>query len=358
MSEIPSEAVKTPFTQEDFEKITILVTTEFQVEEAFLEHNVPTYYLRQPQKTKQPFLRLLKNLQNMNLIAFLRRKDENIVLKVVPKPSTKPSKIWISWLLFLATIATTFFAGYLVSPSAINPYVGGASFTIAMLAILGTHEMGHKLTANKNEIEATLPYFIPGPPPFGTLGAVIMQRSLPPNRDALFDLGANGPISGFIIAAIVSILGLTMLVPSEPVQAGVIGSPLLWFLIEQGLHGLNMIPQPPPDGMLLLHPLGFAGWVGIVVTMLNLLPAGMLDGGHITRALTREKFRFVLSTLSIFYLVILRVYIMAILVLFLSMYKHPGPLDDVSNLSTSRKFLAIILIAIFVLCTPPSLFLI
>ncbi len=357
MSEIPNETAKVLFTQEDFEKITALVIAEFEVEETLLEHNIPTYYLKQPQETKQPFLRLLKNLQSMNLIAFLRRQNGKIMMRVFPRPEAKSSNVLVNWILLFATVATTFFAGYLVSPDAINPFVGGLSFAIAILAVVGTHEMGHKITANKNEIEATLPYFIPGPPPFGTFGAVIMQKSLPPNRDALFDIGADGPISGFIISTIVSIVGLTMLIPSEPVPAGTIGTPLLWVLIERGLQSLNMIPQPPEGGMLLLHPIAFAGWVGIVVTMLNLLPTGMLDGGHVVRALVGEKFRFVFTILSVFYLFVLRVYVMAILVLFMSMYRHPGPLDDVSSLSTSRKLTAIGLLVIFILCTPPSLYL-
>ena len=357
MSDTPSEPAEAPFAQTDFEQITTLVSGEFQIEEALLEHNIPTYYLKQPQETKQAFLRLLKALDAMNLMAVLRKMDKKIVLKIVPKPSTKPSNILINWILFFATIATTFVTGYMLSPDVINPFVGGASFTIAMLAVLGTHEMGHKITANKKGIDATLPYFIPGPPPLGTLGAVIMQKSLPPNRDALFDVGADGPIAGFIIATIVSAVGLTMLIPSEPVPAGTIGTPLLWILLELGLQGLNMIPQPPVGGMLLLHPFAFAGWVGILVTMLNLLPTGMLDGGHVLRSIAGEKLRFVLMGLSVFYLVILKVYVMAIFVLFVSMYKHPGPLDDVSSLSTSRKLLTVVLIVIFVLCTPPAFYL-
>jgi membrane-associated protease RseP (regulator of RpoE activity) len=173
----------------------------------------------------------------------------------------------------------------------------------------------------------------------------------------LFDVGADGPLAGFIIATIISAVGLTMLVPSPAVPASEIGVPLLWILLELGLQSLNMIPQPPVGGMLLLHPFAFAGWVGIVVTMLNLLPAGMLDGGHVLKSIAGEKLRFVLTTLSVFYLVILRVYLMAILVIFISVYKHPGPLDDVSSLSTSRKLLTVVLIVIFVLCTPPSLYL-
>lgn len=358
MTELPNARAETPPTQTDFDKITTLVNAEFQVEEALLEHNIPTYYLKQPQQTKEQFLRLLKKLQDMNFLAILRKSDGRIVLKAIPKPPAKPSNVIVNWILLLATVATTFFTGYLISPGMINPFVGGVSFTGAMLAVLGMHEMGHKVTANKKGMEATLPYFIPGLPPLGTFGAVIMQKSLPPNRDALFDVGADGPIVGFIIAAIVSAVGLTIQVPSPPVDANIIGAPLLWILLEMGLGSLNLIPQPPAGGMLLLHPFAFAGWVGIVVTMLNLLPVGTLDGGHVLRSFGGEKLRLVLTALSLLYLVVLRVYFMAFLVLFLSFYRHPGPLDDVSSLSLKRKLLTIVLILIFVLCTPPSLYLI
>ncbi len=357
MSDVPSETAPTPFLQQsDFEKITQNVTTEFQVEEALMEHGVPTYYLKQPQETKQAFLRLLKNLETMNLIAFLRRTGGRIVLKVVPKPQVKPSKIRINWILFFATIATTFITGYFMLPPQveINPLVSGATFAVSILAVLGTHEMGHKLTANKKKMEATPPYFVPGPPPFGTLGAVIMQKSLPPNRDALFDIGANGPIAGFIIAIVVSIIGLTQLIPSPPLEGSTtIKMPIIWFLLAQLMSNLNLIPQvKPPNEILLLHPITYAGWVGIVVTMINLLPTAMLDGGHVARSIAGEKTRYVLRILSIIFLFVAgtEFWLMAFLVLFMSMAKHPGPLDDVSSLSTSRKMLTIALIAIFILC--------
>jgi membrane-associated protease RseP (regulator of RpoE activity) len=355
MSEVSEEPIKTSFTQGDFEQITKLASSEFQIEESLMEHGVPTYYLREPQETKQTFLRFLKNLESMNLIALLRRIDGRVVLKVIPKPPVKPSNVMINWILFFATIGTTFVTGYLLSPDVINPIIGGAAFTAAMLAVLGTHEMGHKITANRKGMAATPPYFVPGPPPFGTFGAVIMQKSLPPNKDALFDVGADGPVAGFIVATIVSIIGLTLLVPSPQVDANPIGVPILWILLEWFLQGLNMIPKAPPGGILLLHPAAFAGWVGIVVTMLNLLPAAMLDGGHVARSILGERSRIILTVLSILFLFIEGFYPMAILVLFMSMYRHPGPLDDVSTLSTSRKLLAIALAAIFVLCTFPFL---
>lgn len=357
MSETPNSTAETPFFQQaDFERITTLVSSSFQVEEALIEHGVPTYYLKQPQETKQAFLKLLKNLEPQNLIAVLRKAGGRTVLRVIPKPAVKPSNIMINWLLFAATIATTFVTGYLLSPAVINPLTGGATFMVAMLAVLGTHEMGHKITANKEGIEATPPYFIPGLPPLGTFGAVIMQKSLPPNRDSLFDVGADGPIVGFIVATIVSIIGLTMSVPSPQVKATTIGVPILWIGLERLLRGLNMIPHAPTNGLLLLHPVGFAGWVGLLVTMLNLLPAAMLDGGHVARSILgeNEAVRFVLASLSILYLLFAGFWPMAILVLFIALVKHPGPLDDVSSLSTGRKLVALGLVAVFILCIVPS----
>jgi membrane-associated protease RseP (regulator of RpoE activity) len=353
MSGTPNETVEAPSTQQgEFEKLTQIVSAEFQIEEALLEHNVPTYYLKQPQETKQAFLRLLKNLEAMNLIAFLRRVDNRIVLKIVPKPPVKKSNITVNWILFFATIGTTFVTGYLLSLDLIDPpLIGGATFTVAMMAVLGMHEMGHKISANKRSVEATPPYFIPGPPPFGTFGAVIMQKSLPPNKDALFDIGASGPIMGFIVATIVSAVGLTMLIPSSPkADTTIIQTPILWILLAQFLSSLNLIPRTVGNQVLYLHPVTFAGWVGLVVTLLNLLPAAMLDGGHVARSMVSEKPRFVLSALSILFLFYEGFWPMAFLVLFLSMYRHPGPLDDVSNLSMGRKLSSIALVAVFVLC--------
>ena len=359
MSEIPSETTEAPFVQTDFERITTLVSTEFQIEEALLEHNIPTYYLKQPQETKHAFLRLLKKLEEMNFIAILRRHDARIVLKIIPKPPTKPSNVLINWLLFFATIGTTFAAGYLLSVGLIDPIIGGAMYAIAIMAVCGIHEMGHKLTANKEGIEATPPYFIPGPPPmlggFGTFGAVILQKSLPPNKDMLFDIGSSGPILGFIVATIVTAVGMTMAIPAKTPSPGeymILPTPLLSVLIGELLLNFGMIPSASSEQSLFMHPVEFAGWVGMVVTMLNLLPVAMLDGGHVARSIAGEKTRTVLMVLSIVLLVLSGFWLMAVFVVFIGLQKHPGPLDDVSSLSTSRKLMAILLVAIFVLVFP------
>jgi Zn-dependent protease len=358
MTAAPSEtAEQQPFTEQtDYEKITGLVTAEFQIEENLLLQNVPTYYLKQPQQTKQPFLKLLKNLEPTNMIATLRRENERTVLRIIPKPHVKPSNLYINYGLLLATVATTFTTGYFYSPKMINPLFGGATFTAAILAVLGTHEMGHKLTANRKGVEATQPYFIPGPPPFGTFGAVIMQKSLPPNKDALFDIGADGPIVGFVTATVVSIIGLTLLIPVAKVpHSQTLPVPLLWIGLVQLLLSLKLMPVAGPNQDYAVHPVAFAGWAGIIVTMLNLLPAAMLDGGHVTRSMAGEKLRLVLTALSIIFLTFEGFWPMGVLVLLMAMYRHPGPLDDVSDLSNGRKIVAIGLVAIFVLCIFPQI---
>ena len=346
------------FQQSDFEKITALVTAEFQVEDSLMENGVPTYHLKQPQETKQPFLKLLKSLNSINLIAALRRIDGRIVLRVIPKPPVKPSNVMINWILFFATIATTFVNGYLLSENLVNPFIGGAAFTVAIMTILGLHELGHKITANRQGVEATPPYFIPGPPSvfgllgFGTFGAVIMQKSFPPNRDSLFDIGASGPVLSFVLSIVATAIGLLFspvtfsseLLPSFQL-------PLLFGLLTEAIVAVPLPPPGMPYAYVTLHPVAFAGWVGMLVTMLNLLPVATLDGGHVSRSLVGDKARTVLSFFSIFLLVIEGFWSMAIFVLFIAMYRHPGPLDDVSSLSTSRKLGAIALIVVFVLCS-------
>jgi len=274
---------------------------------------------------------------------------------VIPKPATGKSNTLINWILFLATIATTFITGYLLSEGLTDPIIGGATFTISLMAILGLHELGHKIAANKEGIGATPPYFIPGPPPIGgffglgTFGAVIMQKSLPPNRDALFDIGSSGPIVSFILASLATVVGLPFSaitysdkqLPSLPV-------PLIFLLLAEFLIAVPPAPPDRPYAYILLHPVAVAGWAGIFVTMLNLMPAAMLDGGHIARSIFGAKARVTLTIFSVLSLAFISP-VMAVFVLFMSMYGHPGPLDDVSGLSRGRKILAVAIIIIFVL---------
>ncbi len=336
-----------------FEQIRVMVESEFDVEEGFVERGVPTFYVRMREDSKEAFLRLTKHMESLGLIPVLRRREEKVVLRAIPKPSTRPSRNIINIGLFFATLGTVFISGYLPSLDIVDALM----FTGAIIAILGSHEMGHKLVADKHAVEATYPYFIPGLPPIGTFGAVIQQKSLPPNKDALFDIGATGPIAGFIVAVVATIIGLpfstyTWILESEP--AGPL--PLLVRLIGPLLlPSLETAPLYPGSGYALaikLHPVAFAGWVGMLVTMLNLVPVGMFDGGHVARSLVGKRAHRILSYLGIILLAIIW-YPMAFIALFFSFYQHPGPLDDVSQPTTLRKLGAIGLIAVFILSVVP-----
>jgi hypothetical protein len=329
-----------------FEQVQAMVEAEFNVEEGFVDHNVPTFHVTYREDSKEAFLRLMENLELLELIPLLRQKEEKVVLRILPKPPTKPNRNKINIALFFATLATVFISGYYLSAD----ILGALLFTGAIMAILGSHEMGHKLLADKHEVEATYPYFIPGIPPIGTFGALIQQKSLPPNRDALFDIGFTGPITGFILAIIVTIIGvkISTVVPFDPsMEVTPIAEmyPLIYRWIIQFF-------SPSSSGVIQLHPVVFAGWVGMVVTMLNLVPSGMFDGGHVARSITGSKAHQIISYLGITLLVIIW-WPMAILALFFSAAKHPGPLDDVSKITNSRKLGAILLVAVFILSVVP-----
>jgi membrane-associated protease RseP (regulator of RpoE activity) len=354
-----SEPATEPTLVAQLDEIQGLVTAEFEVEELFIEHGLPTFYVRVAATSKQAFARLFKKLTRVGLTPFLMKRDGRALLKIAPKHRTKPSRPIINIVLLLVTIATVTVTGYILSldeqllESGLNPLIGAASFALALLGILGAHEMAHKFAASNHSMEASMPYFIPGPPPvpglllgIGTFGAVIVQKETAPNRDALFDIGASGPIAGFVLAIVVSIVGLAMSPTAtvSPPPVGGLPTSLLFSLL------VNVVVQGPGN-VVYLHPVAFAGWIGMFVTLLNLLPTGMLDGGHTLRSIVNSNVaRIVFTGLSVAVLAVTRNLVMLIFVLFFSMYKHPGPLDDISKLSSHRKLGAVVLVAIFVLC--------
>jgi len=334
-----------------YQQIHNLVEKEFTIEESFIEHDIPTFFVTLQPDSKHAFLRLYNQLDPMGLAPFFRKRDNKYAIQIVPKPSVKLSRNTTNIVLFLATLTTLFATGYLLSLNWVQhgPLIGAVMFTTSMMAILGAHEMAHKLAANKHNVEATYPYFIPGIPPLGTFGAVIQQKSLAPNRDALFDLGMSGPVTGFIITIFVTVVGiqLSQLTFTPPENTSILQVPLLFDFL---------VAFFPPNGrgdVLLLHPVAYAGYIGMIITMLNLLPTGMLDGGHVIQVLLGEKTRTILSYVAILVMLLIGAWLMAILVFFLSRYPHPGSLDDVSKLSQSRKLASIALVAIFVLSVAP-----
>lgn len=339
-----------------FEQLRNIVESEFQVEEDFVEYGVPTFYIMQREDSKRAFLRLVERLDPLGFVPVLRRREEKTVLQAMRKPPTKPSRKTINIVLFFATLATVLFAGYFQSLDVIDAVM----FTGAIMAILGSHEMGHKIAADKHDVEATYPYFIPGPPPIGTFGAVIQQKSLPPNRDALFDVGSAGPIVSFLVAIAVTIIGIPLSSYTWiPKGSPTIPVPVLFWLIGLLFPPLSAVPpKTEPVLAISLHPVAFAGWVGMIVTVLNLIPVGMFDGGHIARTFLGERTRSIISYLVITTLLVLgflvwEAFIMwAVIAIFFSFMRHPGPLDDASKVTTGRKLAALGMAAIFFISFP------
>jgi membrane-associated protease RseP (regulator of RpoE activity) len=298
------------------------------------------------------FLELQRRLAPIGLLPLLRREGGRPALILIPKPASGRWAWQTNALLFAATVATTFLAGYLQSIPLVkggyltNAVTGGLAFSGSLLFILVAHEMGHKLVAVWRGIDASLPYFLPMVPPIGTMGAVIVTRIPAPNRDSLMDLGASGPLLGFVAAIPVLLYGISHSFILQPRQLeGLISYPdplLIHWLIQRLL-------QVPAGGDVLMHPVLFAGWIGLFVTSLNLLPSGMLDGGHAVRAALGGRAHQVISYAGIVIAAIMGAWLMALLMLFLLRRGHAGPLDDLTPLSPSRYLVGLSLIIVFVL---------
>jgi membrane-associated protease RseP (regulator of RpoE activity) len=224
---------------------------------------------------------------------------------VVLEKKTK-TRFKLALFLFLLTGVTTLFAGALLSGA--NPFrnpgdlTKGISFSVSLMIILLSHELGHYLACRRYGVDASLPYFIPAPPyPFiiGTFGAFIKMRSPVIHKKALFDIAVAGPIAGFVLSCAALITGIplsevTLKAPdAQSISFG--NSPIFYFFVHQLIGSL-------PEGYFIdLHPVAFAGWIGLFVTCLNLIPIGQFDGGHLVYALFGRRHRMI----SVFSVVLL-----------------------------------------------------
>ena len=200
--------------------------------------------------------------------------------------TTSPGrKLLVHGGLFLACCVTTF----LSAPDA-GPYDHvGLYFAGTLMLILGCHEAGHYVVGRRHRVDVSLPYFIPLPPyiSLGTLGAVIRMDKPIENRNQLFDVGAAGPIAGLVVAIPLLAIGLSLSEVGPLDREAVIeGNSILYAVLKRVVFGRWL----PGDGLdVQLHPMAFAGWVGLLVTMINLLPIGQLDGGHVARAVLGQR---------------------------------------------------------------------
>ncbi len=236
-------------------------------------------------------------------------------------------------VLFILTVASTWLTW-------------GPLYSIPIMLILLGHEMGHYFMSRRNGMRATLPFFLPLPfiSPFGTLGAVIRMGGPSPSRKALFDTGVAGPFTSFLLSipAILVGLKLSKVIPSSHLQGEIIrlADPLLVTLIQQFI-----IPVVPDHFEVMLHPLAYAGWVGLFVTALNLLPIGQLDGGHIAYALfgkgSRKISLMVIAVVAYIFIFYSIAWFLLLILMILFGLKHPTPLDDQVPLDLKRKLFGV-----------------
>lgn len=336
------------------EEFRSVVERYFPVDEVWYDGGRPVFAVRVPDDSKERFLQLRRHLEPMGYLPLLRRRNGTTVLGLTPRPPRGQWRWPVNLALFVATLGTTFIAGFLntrvfVTGGYLHSAVaGGLAFSLSLLVILVTHEMGHKIVSIVRGTDASLPYFIPMVPPIGTMGAVIVTRTPAPNRDALMELGASGPIAGFLVAIPVLIIGIKLsffMRPADLAGAYVVNlpDPLLVQLLTR------LLLHPPAGTVPVTHPVLFAGWIGLLVTSINLLPGGMLDGGHAIRALFGARVHRMLSWAAVVVAAVLGYWPMAILILVLNRRGHPGPLDDVSPASPSRIVLGVVLLAVFIL---------
>jgi len=315
------------------------------------------------EKNAERFESVRRELKEIGLFPRLVKDRGGYFIIVFPKPRRKRSRTTVNMILLLSTIVTTVWAGsilwitrtgeitsagdiFLALFSPYDMFMGGLTFAFPLLLILGTHELGHYFTSRRYGIDASLPYFIPIPPfisPIGTFGALISMKEPISNKKALIDIGAAGPIAGFIVAIPVTIIGL-LLTRAYPVGVDLIeGDTLITINPPLLFRGFMSLLNVPGDGVLF--PTAFAGWLGLFVTALNLLPVGQLDGGHIIRGALGDRSKYVSFSMmglmvALGILTGFGTYIFfAVLILILGA-RHPPPLDDISKLSKRQYIVA------------------
>lgn len=289
----------------------------------------------------------------------LIQEDDQLGTAIILLPQTveqevlqKPTRLWIHWLLFGLTFVTTTWAG--ATHQGVNLlktpefFAVGLPYSIGLLLILGVHELGHYFMAKHHAINVTPPFFIPVPFALGTFGAFIQMKSPTENRRSLFDVAVAGPLAGLVIAIPALLVGLqnSELLPADVevndsfMHGTSVGSSLLFALLAKASFG----EQLQYGHLLQLSPLAFAGWLGLLVTALNLLPIGQLDGGHMARAMFGRRIGETISSVATWSLFLLAIFVWpglmlwAIIVFFIAGRGAP-PLNDITPISPARRWI-------------------
>jgi membrane-associated protease RseP (regulator of RpoE activity) len=338
---------------------------------------------------------LAASLEPFAITPLFRVDNGQQVIYLVPrKPDPKPSRFSINIILFILTVLSVMLVG--AQPQGTMPadptgqivflaksLLTGWPYALSLMSILLAHEFGHYLMSRHHKTRATLPYFIPLPlPPLGTMGAAILMQGTPKNKRVLFDIGVTGPLAGMVVAIPVLLLGLSLshldvirplggMVEMEgnsllylaakyltfgqllPAPASFGGASPLMYWVRYFFTG-HPIPVGATD--VFIHPVAFAGWAGLLVTALNLIPAGTLDGGHVVYSLFGDKaakaFPVILLALLGLGLVWNGWWIWAVLLLWLGRV-HAEPLDQITPLDPPRLAIAALTILIFIVTFSP-----
>jgi membrane-associated protease RseP (regulator of RpoE activity) len=348
--------------------------------------------------TASAFDKLQSDLKSLEITPLFRNENEQhavILIQGVIKP--QPSNVRINVILFILTLFSVMFTGALLSYDGpvsqdqgqiilnlIRNIDKGIPFAASLLAILIAHEFGHYFAGRYHRTAVTLPYFIPFPLSyFGTMGAFIRLKEPPKNRRILLDIGIAGPLAGLVVAIPIVLLGIYLSpvqqIPfSIPPGQGFEGNSILYLLLKYIVHG-EWLPKPvsyagiqpflywiryiftglplPRGGLdVTLHPIAWAGWAGLLVTALNLIPAGQLDGGHVLYVLLGKKagklLPFILIILLLLGMVWRGWWLWAFLIFLLGRF-YAEPLDQITPLDKSRKAVAIFGLVVFLLVFTP-----
>jgi membrane-associated protease RseP (regulator of RpoE activity) len=318
-----------------------------------------------PRTLEENFDEFRRAALDLGFVPMLLKEKPGYIIYITRKPEKQYRSIYVNVAFLIATIITTIIAGmsFVASYEDIGFWsgqsvaLGALYFAAPLMLILGVHEMGHYIMARRHKVAASLPFFIPAPPILGTFGAFISLREPIHSKRALMDIGFAGPIVGFVAAVFITILGLK-LSAWDPHPVGddasaywILGTPLIYDLLTY------LAPTP---ANVLIHPTAFAGWVGFLVTFLNLLPAGQLDGGHIVRALFGEHSKYVgyaTVGMMLFFSWWFNYPGWIVFILFiLFVLQHPPPLNDISPLPPGRWFVGMSAFVLLMVCFVPAPF--
>ncbi len=345
---------------------------------------------RLTQPSDAAFTRWLTAFKEIGFTPILRNDaDEEgaVVLRIMAGvPRKTMPRVWLNALLFVVTFVSTLFAGSMYSGGAtpINSLwdllrpanlLHALPFALTLLGILGAHEFGHYFAARYHKVAVSLPYFIPMPLGFGTLGAVIQMKEPVPDRRKLFDIGVAGPLAGLVLAVPLLLIGLaTSPVVVPDMTAGVMleGNSIFYYYAKLAVLG-QVLPNPLTGQDVLMNQVTFAAWIGLLVTAINLLPVGQLDGGHTVYALFGRRARYI-NVATLAFMAVLAVagieplqrlvpaltsigysgwFLWLFLLIVLSGPFHPPALNDVSQLDSNRRWIGYLVILIFILIFVP-----